>query len=326
MSQQTTSQAQDGSQIIYADSGGSELQQQQIVTSSAINSALLAAQHQQQQQAPGHETIASSPIQQQQLISSQQPHSVEQQQQQMIASGGQQLAKVLSSVNLASGDQMRSSQELLNLINNSQNKQQQPIDQQQLSLQSTQVSSRSNKSNDNDDHQQHKSAGARKKSSSHEIGPSDVTSIKDDSSKNELINNQINIDHEQNQASTTRDLEKSVPQETTATSVNNLKNSNNNNNTIDTSDSDAFHDCDLQTPVLVSPKARLNELKRLLHHTESLNELPKFGVETSKEKELGELIDQIDVWGLNIFEVHQMSEEHSLTVVMFKIFKVSCIS
>lgn len=70
-------------------------------------------------------------------------------------------------------------------------------------------------------------------------------------------------------------------------------------------------------------KSRLNELRKLLRHTESLKELPEFGVETSNEKELTELMDQIDVWGLNIFEVHRISNEHSLTVVMYKIFEVS---
>lgn len=70
-------------------------------------------------------------------------------------------------------------------------------------------------------------------------------------------------------------------------------------------------------------KCRLSELKKLLRHTESLKELPEFGVKTSNEKELSELMVQIDVWGLNIFEVHRISQEHSLTVVMYKIFEVS---
>lgn len=76
-------------------------------------------------------------------------------------------------------------------------------------------------------------------------------------------------------------------------------------------------------PQIQTPKPRINELKRLLRHTNSLNQLPEFGVETEQEGELGELMEQIDVWGLNIFEVHQYSQQHSLTVVMFRIFKVS---
>lgn len=69
-------------------------------------------------------------------------------------------------------------------------------------------------------------------------------------------------------------------------------------------------------------KSRLNELRKILRHTESLVELPKFGIETENEKELSELMEQVDVWGLNIFEVHRISQEHSLTVVMYKIFEV----
>jgi hypothetical protein len=78
------------------------------------------------------------------------------------------------------------------------------------------------------------------------------------------------------------------------------------------------HDPQIQTP---QPKIR--ELKQLLRHTNSLNQLPDYGVETQSEAELGALMDQIDVWGLNIFEVHKYSQEHSLTAVMYKIFKVS---
>lgn len=72
-----------------------------------------------------------------------------------------------------------------------------------------------------------------------------------------------------------------------------------------------------------TPRRRINELNKLLKHTESLSELPEFGLETDSEPELRQLMLQIDVWGLNIFEVHRASHEHSLTVVMYRIFKVS---
>lgn len=78
-------------------------------------------------------------------------------------------------------------------------------------------------------------------------------------------------------------------------------------------------------PQIQTPKPQISELKRLLRHTNSLNQLPEFGVETEHEEELGNLTDQIDVWGLNIFEVHTFSQQHSLTAVMYKIFKVSSI-
>lgn len=76
-------------------------------------------------------------------------------------------------------------------------------------------------------------------------------------------------------------------------------------------------------PQIQTPKPKICELKQLLRHTNSLNQLPEFGVETQSEPQLNELMDQIDVWGLNIFEVHNFSQDHSLTVVMYKIFKVS---
>lgn len=76
-------------------------------------------------------------------------------------------------------------------------------------------------------------------------------------------------------------------------------------------------------PQIQTPKPQITELKRLLRHTNSLNEIPEFGIETENEEELAQLIDQVDVWGLNIFEVHTFSQQHSLTAVMYKIFKVS---
>lgn len=76
-------------------------------------------------------------------------------------------------------------------------------------------------------------------------------------------------------------------------------------------------------PQIQTPKPRISELKQLLRHTNSLNQLPEFGVETEDEEQLGQLMEQVDVWGLNIFEVHEFSQKHSLTVIMFKIFKVS---
>uniref|UniRef100_A0A6G1SHM3 Phosphodiesterase n=1 Tax=Aceria tosichella TaxID=561515 RepID=A0A6G1SHM3_9ACAR len=74
-------------------------------------------------------------------------------------------------------------------------------------------------------------------------------------------------------------------------------------------------------PHIQTPKPKIKELKQLLRHTNSLNQLPDHGVETQDEAQLGALMEQIDVWGLNIFEVHKFSQEHSLTVVMYKIFK-----
>lgn len=78
-----------------------------------------------------------------------------------------------------------------------------------------------------------------------------------------------------------------------------------------------------RAPQIQTPQPKINQLKQLLRHTNSLNQLPEFGVEVEREKELDTLMGSIDVWGLNIFDVHKLSQEHSLTVVVYKIFKVS---
>ena len=68
-------------------------------------------------------------------------------------------------------------------------------------------------------------------------------------------------------------------------------------------------------------KSKLKHGEYLLRQTNSSGGLPQFGIETGHQRELEVLMESIDVWGLNIFDVHHFSGEHSLSCVMMKIFE-----
>ncbi|KAG9511109.1 cAMP-specific 3',5'-cyclic phosphodiesterase 4D [Fragariocoptes setiger] len=63
------------------------------------------------------------------------------------------------------------------------------------------------------------------------------------------------------------------------------------------------------------------DLDRFIKNIKSMDTIPRFGTETPHEAKLAELMDNIDAWGLNIFDVHNYSQSHSLTSVMYTIFK-----
>ena len=69
--------------------------------------------------------------------------------------------------------------------------------------------------------------------------------------------------------------------------------------------------------------ANIPGVKRPLTHTNSLAQLPKFGIETSHEEQLGKFLENIDLWGLDIFKVHEYSNGHPLVAIMYTIFRVS---
>lgn len=64
-------------------------------------------------------------------------------------------------------------------------------------------------------------------------------------------------------------------------------------------------------------------IKSPLAHTNSLTKLPKYGVETSQELELEEVMNCIDHWGLDMFRVRELSNGHPLVSVFYTILKVS---
>ena len=66
-----------------------------------------------------------------------------------------------------------------------------------------------------------------------------------------------------------------------------------------------------------------------LTHTNSLNtisskQVPKYGVVTSspeQEEELGQCLDNIRVWGIDVFQITELSNNRPLTAVTFQVFQ-----
>jgi hypothetical protein len=69
--------------------------------------------------------------------------------------------------------------------------------------------------------------------------------------------------------------------------------------------------------------SQISGVKKPLSHTNSLTKLPKYGVETPREEDLGIIIDDMDHWGLDMFKVCELSSGHPLTVMVYSIFRVS---
>ena len=61
-----------------------------------------------------------------------------------------------------------------------------------------------------------------------------------------------------------------------------------------------------------------------LQHSNSINQLPKYGVmcgSNENEEKLGEMLKEIENWGLDIFQIGDHSGHRPLTVIMYAIFK-----
>ncbi|XP_042896861.1 uncharacterized protein [Parasteatoda tepidariorum] len=67
--------------------------------------------------------------------------------------------------------------------------------------------------------------------------------------------------------------------------------------------------------------SQISGVKKPLCHTNSLTKLPKFGVETTYEVELGKMLEDTNRWGLDIFKIDVYSEQRPLTAVGHKIFR-----
>lgn len=63
--------------------------------------------------------------------------------------------------------------------------------------------------------------------------------------------------------------------------------------------------------------------KPTLAHTNSLTKMPRFGVETVHEEELSKIFEDMDKWGIDLFQVSEYSNRHPLTAIMYTIFRVS---
>lgn len=69
--------------------------------------------------------------------------------------------------------------------------------------------------------------------------------------------------------------------------------------------------------------SQISGVKKPLTHTNSFTgqQLPKYGVETPFEEDLGKLIDDINRWGLDIFKIHQFASHRPLTAVSYAVFQ-----
>ena len=62
-----------------------------------------------------------------------------------------------------------------------------------------------------------------------------------------------------------------------------------------------------------------------LTHTNSLNtittKVPEYGVVTAHEKELGGCLDNIRIWGIDVFRIAEFSNNRPLTAVTYRVFQ-----
>ena len=71
--------------------------------------------------------------------------------------------------------------------------------------------------------------------------------------------------------------------------------------------------------------SHIQGVKRALCHTNSFTgeRVPLHGVETPYEDELGQMIADIDRWGIDIFRIAELSNNRPLTAVAFAAFQVT---
>ncbi|XP_042903675.1 3',5'-cyclic-AMP phosphodiesterase 4C isoform X5 [Parasteatoda tepidariorum] len=67
--------------------------------------------------------------------------------------------------------------------------------------------------------------------------------------------------------------------------------------------------------------SRISGIKKTVCHSNSFSILPKYGVDTPMEEELGLILEDTERWGLDIFKVAEFSNSHPLTAVSYKIFR-----
>ncbi|XP_065212180.1 3',5'-cyclic-AMP phosphodiesterase isoform X5 [Planococcus citri] len=72
-----------------------------------------------------------------------------------------------------------------------------------------------------------------------------------------------------------------------------------------------------------TPMSHISGVKRPLCHANSFTgeKLPKYGVETRFEEELGQTLAEIDRWGIDIFRISELSDNKPLTAVAYTVFQ-----
>ncbi|KAI1884276.1 hypothetical protein AGOR_G00224770 [Albula goreensis] len=70
------------------------------------------------------------------------------------------------------------------------------------------------------------------------------------------------------------------------------------------------------------PMSHISGVRKLTHSSSlSSSMLPRFGVQTDQEEELGRELDDLNKWGLNIFRIAEFSNNRPLSCIMFAIFQ-----
>ncbi|XP_062701648.1 cAMP-specific 3',5'-cyclic phosphodiesterase isoform X4 [Aedes albopictus] len=91
-------------------------------------------------------------------------------------------------------------------------------------------------------------------------------------------------------------------------------------------DSDSHNPSSLsrsRSPRMGERMSQISGFKRPLQHTNSFtsDRLPQYGVDTPHEHQLGQVLNQIDTWGIDIFRIETLSNNRPLTCVAFAIFQ-----
>ncbi|XP_051973032.1 cAMP-specific 3',5'-cyclic phosphodiesterase 4D-like isoform X6 [Xyrauchen texanus] len=70
------------------------------------------------------------------------------------------------------------------------------------------------------------------------------------------------------------------------------------------------------------PMCQISGVKKLMHSTSLTNSnIPRFGVKTDTEDSLAKELEDVNKWGLNVFNVTEFSGNRPLTVMMYTIFQ-----
>lgn len=96
--------------------------------------------------------------------------------------------------------------------------------------------------------------------------------------------------------------------------------------TVGTSGGLQGHGVDDEASSAEMSMSQISGFRRTLSHANSLpggDHVPKFGVHTDKESELAEILDQSNNWGMDIFQVGELTTSKALTAIAFSIFQVS---
>ncbi|XP_064624775.1 3',5'-cyclic-AMP phosphodiesterase 4C-like isoform X4 [Lineus longissimus] len=72
----------------------------------------------------------------------------------------------------------------------------------------------------------------------------------------------------------------------------------------------------------ITPMSQISGIRKLKHGSSfSAGVVPKYGVETPHEAELGVLLGDLDKWGVDIFRIAELSNNRPLTAVCYTIFQ-----